>query len=387
MGAMHEGFGHMAFGNVADKAGFGAGEGSKSSDRDALMRSLADLALLPPSLVSPQERGLLDAMLAPIISRFDDATRRRLVERLVKQVDGPRDLAMALALEPIEIAKPLLVEGDTLKAGDLVSIIRNGTFEHRLAIADRRGLESNVADTLIEFASPEISSRLLANRTAILSLQGIEALTRQSAGEPQYQALLLARPEMSVRLAHLMFWWSSSPVRMDILRRFTAERRVSHKALADLLHAGLEAAQGDEQLRLVLSLVGEPQAIAKPRFLRLINLAEGGQIEEFMADLAAAAYIRIETLRRIIADPHGEPLSVLAKALGLNRREFGELIVVVVQMREASLPTKQDLERMTAVFDEISTDRADMALHGWDVAFATEDVLLPIDHDDYSAAL
>lgn len=378
----------MALGNLADRAAFGVNDGPKSSDRDALLRALADLALLPPSLVSPQERGLLDAMLAPVISRFDDATRHRLVERLVKQVDGPRDLAMALALEPIDVAKPLLIEGDTLKAGDLVAIIRNGTFEHRLAIADRRGLESNVADTLIEFANPEISCRLLANRTAELSVQGIEALTRQSAGEPLYQPLLLARPEMSVRLAHLMFWWSSSAVRIDILRRFTAERRVSHKALADLLQPGLEATHGDEQLRLVLSLVSEPQAIAKPRFLRLINLAEGGQREDFTLDLADAARIRPETLRRIIADPHGEPLSVLAKAIGLNRREFGELIVVVVQMREASLPTKQDLERMTAVFDEISTDRADMALHSWDVAFATEDVMLPLDHDDdYSAAL
>lgn len=378
----------MAGGNLADRATIGAADGQKTSDRDALLRALADLALLPPSLVSPQERGLLDAMLAPIISRFDDATRKRLVERLVKQVDGPRDLAMALALEPIDVAKPLLLEGDTLKAGDLVSIIRNGTFEHRLAIADRRGLESNVADTLIEFANPEISCRLLANRTAELSLHGIEALTRQSAGEPRYQSLLLTRPEMSVRLAHLMFWWSGPSVRVDILRRFTAERRVSHKAMADLLLAGIEESPGDEQFRLVLSLVGEAQAIAKPRFMRLINLAEGGLREDFAADLADAARIRIETLHRIIADPHGEPLSVLAKAIGLNRREFGELIVVVVQMREASLPTKQDLERMTAVFDEISTDRADMALHSWDVAFATEDVILPIDHDDdYSAAL
>lgn len=378
----------MSLGNLADRAVFSASETPKTSARDALLRSLADLALLPPSLVSPQERGLLDAMLAPIITRFDDATRKRLVERLVKQVDGPRDLAMALALEPIDIAKPLLVDGETLKAGDLVSIIRNGTFEHRLAIAERRGLASDVADTLIEFANPEISTRLLANRSAELSLQGIEALTRQSAGEPEYQPLLLARPEMTVRLAHLMFWWATSPVRIDILRRFTAERNVAHKALADLLLDGLEAASGDSQFRLALSLVSEPVAIAKPRFLRLINLADAGQRDEFHEELADAARIRIETLRRIISDPHGEPISILAKALGLNRREFGELIVVVVQMREASLPTKQDLERMTAVFDEISTDRADMALHSWDVAFANEDVILPLDHDDdYSAAL
>lgn len=372
----------MSLGTTAGNKTFDTDADPQGAVRDALLRALADLALLPPSLVSPQERGLLDSMLAPMISRFDEATRRRLVDRLVMQVDGPRELALALAMEPIDIARPLLLEGDTLKAGDLVTIIRNGTFEHRLAIAERKGLGSDVADTLIEFGIPEITCRLLSNRTAELSMQGVETVLRQSAGEQAYQPLLLARPELSVRLAQLMFWWSPAAIRLDILNRFTAERKVTHKALVDILEEGLEASLNDEVMRLVLTQIRQSIPVAKQRFTRIINLAEAGSRDAFYQELADAARIRLESLRRIIGDAGGEPLSVLAKAIGLNRREFGELIVVAVQNRDAELPSKQDLERMTEVFDAISTDRADMALHCWDVAMVSDEGIRVMDMND-----
>lgn len=372
----------MSLGATAGNKTFDTDVDPQGAVRDALLRALADLALLPPSLVSPQERGLLDSMLAPMISRFDEATRRRLVDRLVMQVDGPRELALALAMEPIDIARPLLLEGDTLKAGDLVTIIRNGTFEHRLAIAERKGLGSDVADTLIEFGIPEITCRLLSNRTAELSMQGVETVLRQSAGEQAYQPLLLARPELSVRLAQLMFWWSPAAIRLDILNRFTAERKVTHKALVDILEEGLEASLNDEVMRLVLTQIRQSIPVAKQRFTRIINLAEAGSRDAFYQELADAARIRLESLRRIIGDAGGEPLSVLAKAIGLNRREFGELIVVAVQNRDAELPSKQDLERMTEVFDAISTDRADMALHCWDVAMVSDEGIRVMDMND-----
>ncbi|MBI1261356.1 MAG: DUF2336 domain-containing protein [Rhizobiales bacterium] len=372
----------MSLGTTAGSNAYNTESESQGSVRDGLLRALADLALLPPSLVSPQERGLLDSMLAPIVSRFDEATRKRLVDRLVMQVDGPRELALALAMEPIDVARPLLLDGETLKAGDLVTIIRNGTFEHRLAIAERKGLGSDVADTLIEFGVPEITCRLLSNSSAELSMHGIETVLRQSAGEQAYQPLLLARPELSVRLAHLMFWWSSAPIRLDILNRFTAERKVTHKALADILEDGLGASLGDDVMRLVLTQIRQSVSIPKQRFTRIVNLGEAGSRDDFYQELADAARIRLESLRRIIADAGGEPLAVLAKAIGLNRREFGELIVVAVQNRDTDLPTKNDLERMTAVFDIISTDRADMALHCWDVTMASDEGIRVMDMDD-----
>ncbi|HCX69299.1 MAG TPA: hypothetical protein DHK64_17710, partial [Rhodobiaceae bacterium] len=183
---------------------------------DALLRRLADLALLPASLISPQERSILDSMLATLAARLDPQMRVRLAERLSQHVDAPRELALALALDnDIEIARPLLSEGQTLKSGDLIHIAREGSATHREMLAARKDLPSAVADVLIETGDTALASRLLKNGTARLSYRAIEILARRSAAEPELQTPVLARPELTVRLGQLMFWWVAADLRLE----------------------------------------------------------------------------------------------------------------------------------------------------------------------------
>lgn len=339
-------------------------------DRDALLRRLADLALLPASLVSPQERSILDSMLATLAMRFDAQMRARIAERLAQHSDTPRELALALALdEDIEVARPLLSEGPTLKGGDLIHVAREGEAAHREVLAGRKDLPSAVSDVLIEMGDTALSRRVLENRTAQLSYRAIETLARRSAAEPELQAPVLARPELTVRLAQLMFWWVPAEMRLEILNRFTVERRHIHSAMEDVLD-GAEA--GDAVLAAALSQVRAPMAIDKQRLARLLG-AQGADKAEFLSGgLAAEAKIRPETMFRILNDHGGEPLAIFAKAVSMNRKEFGDLIVAAVDMRQGGLPTKHDLERIGELFDTISTDRADLALRAWDAALANE---------------
>ena len=340
-----------------------------AADQDALLRRLADLALLPASLVSPQERSILDSVLASLAQRFDPSTRQRIAERLAQHSDGPRELAMVLALDDIEIARPLLAEGATLKAGDLVHVVREGGPEHLLALAGRKDLGSDVADALIDGGETAVICRLLENGSAELSLRAIETLARRSAAEPALLAPLLARPELTLRLAHLVFWWAPPPLRLEILSRFTVERRHVHDALEEI---EIGAFAFDPALASALSMISRPVAADKAQLHHLLANAAVGSLGALAEGLAGLAGLRTGTVFRILNDPTGEPLSVMAKAAGLNRKEFGDLIVAAVDLRKGPLPGKADLERMGQLFDTISTDRADLALHCWDVTLASE---------------
>lgn len=340
-----------------------------AADQDALLRRLADLALLPASLVSPQERSILDTMLASLVTRFEPAMRKRIAERLAPQADAPRELALALALDDIDIAMPLLSEGLTLKAGDLAHVAREGTEAHRMALAGRKDLTSDVADTLIDGADTGLVRRLLENRTAELSLRGIETLARRSAAEPELLVPLLARPELTVRLAHQVFWWAPAALRLEILSRFTAERRHIHNALDEILEGDF---MPDPALSTALSVVRRPAPADKAYLHQLLANASTSGLSVLTEGLAVLANLRPGTMFRILNDAGGEPLSVYAKAAGLNRKEFGDLIVAAVDLRQGALPRKGDLERMGELFDTISTDRADLALHCWDVGLANE---------------
>ncbi|MEX0839392.1 MAG: DUF2336 domain-containing protein [Parvibaculum sp.] len=339
------------------------------ADQDAMLRRLADLALLPASLISPQERSILDSMLASLAARFDPAMRKRIAERLAPQADAPRELAMVLALDDIDIAMPLLSEGHTLKAGDLIQVVREGSPAHLLALAARKDLTSEIADALIDGGDTGLICRLLENGTAELSLRAIETLARRSAAEPELVAPLLARPELTLRLAHQIFWWALSPLRLEILSRFTTERRHIHNALDEILTGDFSF---DPALAIALSVVRRPAPADKVHLHRLLANASVSGMSALAEGLAELAHLRSGTMFRILNDASGEPLSVFAKAVGFNRKEFGDLIVAAVDQRQGALPGKADLERMGELFDTISTDRADLALHCWDVGLANE---------------
>lgn len=345
------------------------GESLNAHDRDAVLRRLADLALLPSSLVSPQERSLLDTMLASLATRLDPQMRMRLAERLAQHVEAPRELALALALDDIDIAWVLLAEGSPLKGGDLIHVAREGDTRHREMLAHRKDLPSAVSDVLIETGDTALACRLLENRTAQLSYRGIETLARRSASEPELQAPVLARPELTVRLAQLMFWWVPAALRLEILNRFTVERRHIHSAMEDMID-GVTA--GDPVLEGALSLVRKPLPIDKQRLARFFSGQGPDRADLLSSGLAAATHVRPETMFRILNDNGGEPLAIFAKAVSMNRKEFGDLIVAAVDLRQGGLPTRKDLERIGELFDSISTDRADFALRVWDAAFASE---------------
>ncbi|MDP2123665.1 MAG: DUF2336 domain-containing protein [Parvibaculum sp.] len=340
-----------------------------AADPDATLRRLADLALLPATLVSPQERSILDSLLASLVTRFDPVMRQRLAERLAPHTDAPRELALALALDDIDIARPLLSEGQILKAGDLIHVVREGGPAHRLALAARKDLSSDIADALIEESDTALVCRLLENGTAALSLRAIETLARRSAAEPELLAPLLTRPELTLRLAHQIFWWAPSPLRLEILSRYTAERRHIHNVLDEIPASDFAF---DPLLSAALSVVRRPVAIDKARLHQLLANAAADGIGALAGGLAELARLRAGTMFSILNDATGEPLSVFAKAAGLNRKEFGDLIVAAVDLRQSGLPGKGDLERMGELFDTISTDRADLALHCWDIGLANE---------------
>lgn len=354
---------------------------SRTHARDLLLRRLADLAVLPVGHITLQERGLVDMVMATAVSRLDEAQRRRLAERIAMLPEGPRDLTLALARDGFTVAEPILGLSASLSPSDLIGIIRETGPEHALAIAARRSLPFAVVDALIEHGNARIVCRMLANPGAAISASAVETLARRSASEPEFVPLLLGRPEITARLALLMFWWSPAAIRSEILTRFTVERRMLHVALGDVLEAGLAASGGDEVLRAVLSLMHPPRLAAKSRLAQAGHLASAGRRGDFIAELAQAGRVRPETMLRVVNDEGGEPLAVFGKAIGLTRAEFGDLTVHAAVVRGGAVPLRADIERNVAVFDAISIDRADLVLHAWDWLLSNE-AQIPMPDED-----
>ncbi len=259
-----------------------------------------------------------------------------------------------------------------LQTEELVQIIREAGPDHHLAISDRKYLQMPVVDALVEQAGMDVHCRLLANPDAEISTRSLEILVRRSATEDALQPLLLARREMDIRLAQMMFWWVSPESRSEILTRYSVERRMLYRALDDVLEAGIAASIKDEVLQAALSLVRVPLFATKHQTARLIDHATRHLRDEFTAELAFVARIRPETAYRIVSDIGGEPMAVFGKAVGMSRVEFTDMLVALASMRGLDPSDLKSQSRVIKTFDTISNDRADFVLHCWDWAMSTD---------------
>lgn len=346
-------------------------------DRDTLIRRLCDLVLLPPGQLAPHERNLLDSVLVLMLSRLEGKYRRRLAERLAQMSEAPPELIIALAHDEIEIAMPLLEEGLGLQNSELIQIIQGTSVAHRELIANRRVLSSPVTDALVMHAQEndeiQVLKLLLANDGAGLSVRSVEMLVYKSSSQPELQALLLARPEMTTRLAHIMFWWVPSALRIQIVTRYSMERRtLQDQILEQGLEILIESSSDDRVMQDALSLIRPVPRFAEEDLASLLGLLARGWSGEFMDALSVAARIRPETVFKIIDDHGGEPVAVLGKALGFNRAAFDRFARGVDELRRNSAASEQKIDGTTELFDTLSRDRADMILRYWDQFTAQE---------------
>lgn len=344
-------------------------------DRDTLIRRLCDLVLLPPGQLMPQERNLLDSVLVLMLNRLDASHRHRLAKRLAQMSEVPPGLTLALAHDEIEIAMPLLEEGLGLQNSELVQIVQGASVAHRERIAVRRALSSPVTDALIvqalENDETQVLKSLLANEGASLSARSVEMLVYKSSSRPELQAPLLLRPEMTARLAHTMFWWAPSALRLQIVARHSMDRRtLQDKILDQGLEKLIESTSHDPVMKDALSLVRPVPRLDEEDLTSLLGLLARGWTGEFMDALSVAARIRPETVFKIVDDRSGEPVAVLGKALGFNRASFDRFARGTGELRRGPAASEQEIDEVVELFDTLSRDRADMVLRYWDQSIA-----------------
>ena len=132
-----------------------------SAGRENLVATMADLFLEEGEVLSDKERAIMTDILRTLIREVEMTVRKELAGRLATSGSIPGELLTELANDEIEVAHPILVRSEVLKNAELIEIIRHRTMEHRLAIAMRESIETEVTDALVEKGEESVIEKLL----------------------------------------------------------------------------------------------------------------------------------------------------------------------------------------------------------------------------------
>lgn len=333
--------------------------------RRVILENVADLFLSPDERPSERESALMTDILHKLVHDVEMTVRRNFSERLAGLKDAPRELVVALANDEIAVAEPVLLKSGVLRDADLIQIVKDRTQEHMLQVARREALNEEVTDALVDKGEEDVIETLLNNKDASISRQALSYVVERSKRVDRFQEPLVAREDLPPDLAHKMFWWVSSALRDDILQNYSLDSVTIDELLQDTAQSMIENV---EPLRpghtvaeeLVRSLANRGELTTE--FI-MITLKDG-EIRLFTAALAERGRLDFDTTQRIVLDPGGEPLAVLCRAIGMDRKQF-TTAYLMSRAPQGNVLGVTISQESTRLFDSLTEHSAMAALQFW----------------------
>lgn len=303
--------------------------------RQRLMLAVAALceAQPPATDLSP----VLAEIFLTLARQAERDVRKILSERLAEADWAPRALVNVLALDEIEIARPILAASPVLKDADLMKVLIEATLDHQIEVARRPRLAGQIADAIIERGEPATLTALATNRTAEISEDGLRRMVEHSRRIAALRAPLTRHPRMTEALAEQMYQWVGVALRQSIVSRFQVDEARLDAAVQAAARAAaippspskvvmFDAPDRDEmERRLVTKLQAADQL--RPGFL--VRAVREKRLSLFVHGLANLGGFSVADVRAALDAKNPELLYYACTAVGIDRAAFPALLAEI----------------------------------------------------------
>lgn len=307
--------------------------GKGVDDRRRLLLGIAALcdATPPGTEASP----VLGEIFMIIARQAEREIRKALSDSLASAEWAPPALIAMLALDEIEIARPVIAQSPLLKDQDLLRVMVEATIEHQIEVARRPHISGRVADAIIDRGEPATLTALAGNRTAEVSEDALARLIEQSRRIAALRAPLTRHPRLNDALAAQLYQWVGQALREAIGERF----RVDESRLAEAVSAvtrpaappdaeplGMQAADVTDHEEMERRLVAKLQSAGQLRAGFLIRAVREKRLSLFEHGIAALGGFSVSHIRAAIVRQSPDALFLACSAVGIDRAVFPSVL-------------------------------------------------------------
>ena len=317
------------------------------ADRERLLLAIADLCDAPSdseAMLSPGIQTLLSSIFMSLVVEAERDIRHRLSQKLATAAWAPSALVNVLALDDIEIARPIIAHSPVLKELDLIRLLVEATIEHQIELARRPNLPSSVVSAILEKAEPAVLTALAGNYDAKLSPMDMQELVEASRQITAMRRPLSQHPRLTDQLAKHLYLLVGEALRQGLAERFQLETT----ALDAALSAAVSEAQdglGEETSASVVSqgerdqmdrrLVDKLLDGGQLRPAYLIRALREGRLSLFVISMAALGDFEIDQIQATIDSDRPELLALACAAVSIDRSVFPHILGMVRGLNEA----------------------------------------------------
>jgi uncharacterized protein (DUF2336 family) len=344
---------------------------------------MGDLFQEQSAVLSAQERAIMVDILEKLVREVSREIRLKLSQRLSDLPGTPRELAVLLGNDDIDIASPILMRCRALHDSDLIEIVHHRSRQHILAIAMRRDLSMSVSDVLVETGHTDVIMALLSNQDAKISEATLAYIVDQSKQIDEFQEPLVHRRDLPRELAVKMCYWVSAAIRHFIVDKFKIDPNELDDSIEPILKEQVAAATAEAKKPEALSPAEEAARqlkLADKLTARLmIQTLRRGEVPMFEAMFAQMCDLRLALVQKLLYEPGGNGLAIAARAMRLSREEFATMYLLTRRSRPGGSPGAGqapgstrgavggavDLGRALGFYDKVGIDTAQKVLERW----------------------
>jgi uncharacterized protein (DUF2336 family) len=343
------------------------------ADRERLLLNivnLCEMADVGDQNEVARAKSIIDELFMTLVLDAERVVRRRLAERIAEAAWAPRALINVLALDDIEIARPIIARSPLLDDDDLVRLLVEATLEHQIEVARRPNIGERVTETILDLGDPAVLAALAANYTARLPEDGLARLVEGARTLPALRAPLVRHPALTAALGTALYAWVGDVLREALAGRFDLDPTALREAMGDAVQnakaqplgrpALLERPEEREAMeqRLIEKLDAAGQL--KPGYL--MRALREHKLSLFEAGLSRLAGLPLDDLRAAIACDRPDVLAMACVAAHIDRSVFKTILARVRELSggRPGGDTEADA-RASAAFQELSPKDAVIA--------------------------
>lgn len=307
-------------------------------DRQRLLMAITGLCESTPTARTAPILG--DIFLA-LTAQAEREIRLVLAERLAEADWAPPALINMLALDEIEIARPVITASPLLKDADLIRLLVEATLDHQIAVARRPGLSRQVADAIVDRGEAVTITALASNRTADVSEAAMRRMVKESRRFAGLRAPLSRHPRLNEDLAQELYQWVGQALRQSIGDRFRIDDRLLNAAVQEAsdtvarsggwraVPISKDESDPSDRNEMERRLVDKLRTAGQLRPGLLIRALREQRLALFEQTLAALGGFDLSQVHAAIRAPTAEPLYLACIAVGVDRAVFPSLLVEV----------------------------------------------------------
>jgi uncharacterized protein (DUF2336 family) len=336
-----------------------------SESRRALLREVTDVFAEHDSDAAKVAK--LDAVLSTVVADFSREIRAELAAKI-----GPSKVALGhtvekLALDEIDIARPILEHSTALSEQHLLAVISQKTQDHLLAVTRRTDISEKVSHALVEKGDDRVVVSLLENTQAKIAPKTYETVTELAQNRPVLYAPFVRREDVPVELLNDVYLEVEVSLRREILARYeqvspeeldAALQRSRAKLLKAHRRPQLEAAR----IKARIEEFRKKGELNPPLLVKLLREGEQSRAV-FLGAFATLADVDEALTEKVVESGDIDALALLCRGADFDRAVFVSLAIALV----GSEHRMSKVEEFGALYASVPVSAAQRAVRFWKV--------------------